>query len=169
MMWRLTTSAVTVLVTILVSLVTALPAEVEPRAACSTYKQIYTGTKTVNGHGSETVTIGQLGSLGVGRVYLPGPGLVNAGTAATACKAACSLGINGKNCLSTVVYHKCLSTQGSNPDPFILCGSGGKDTSTGGFWYCDFYTEKLTASDFSTSGTSQGGNIKSSTGFVQNC
>lgn len=98
MMWRLLFLSLAAL-----ALVDALPAS-EPRAACSSYKQVYSGTKTVNGHGSETVTVQELGSLGLGRVYLPGPGLVNAGTAAVACKAACSLGINGRNCLSTVVY-----------------------------------------------------------------
>lgn len=97
-MWRLLFLSLTAL-----ALVDALPAS-ETRAACSSYKQVYSGTKTVNGHGSETVTVQELGSLGLGRVYLPGPDLVNAGTAAVACKAACSLGINGQNCLSTVVY-----------------------------------------------------------------
>lgn len=96
-------SLLVLLVAVLITIVSALPA-LESRAACTTYKQIYSGDKTVNGHGSETVTVQQLGSLGLGRVYLPGPGLVTAGEAATACKAACSLGINGQNCLSTVVY-----------------------------------------------------------------
>jgi hypothetical protein len=83
--------------------VSALPT-LETRAACTSYKQIYSGDRTVTGHGSETVSISELGGLGLGRVYLPGPGLVSASTANTACKAACSLGINGKNCLSVVIY-----------------------------------------------------------------
>lgn len=81
----------------------ALPT-LEERALCSSYKQIYSGDRTVSGHGSETIIVSDLGRLGLGRVYLPGPGLVNAGEAAAACKIACSVGINGKNCLSTVVY-----------------------------------------------------------------
>ena len=74
------------------------------RSLCNIYEQIYQGDATVDGHGSETVSIGQLGGLGLGRVYLPGPGLVNAETAATACKAACTLGVNGKTCESITVY-----------------------------------------------------------------
>lgn len=81
----------------------ALPT-LEDRALCSSYKQIYTGDRTVNGHGSETVVVSDLGGLGLGRVYLPGPGLINAAEAAAACKVACSAGYNGQNCLSTVVY-----------------------------------------------------------------
>lgn len=87
----------------------ALPASVEEdRSVCFDYKTIYTGKKTVDGHGSETVTVSELGGLGLGRVYLPGPSIVNAEQAGTACKAACSLGINGEKCLSTVVFQYVL-------------------------------------------------------------
>lgn len=92
----------TILPTLAVGVV-ALPT-MENRALCTSYKQIYSGDRTVTGHGTETVVVTELGSLGLGRVYLPGPGLVNAQEAATICKAACTAGFNGQNCLSTNVY-----------------------------------------------------------------